>query len=72
MMHISGIFEKVEDKLFAVCIENIGEEELAVKDELDKLLNKWNDVEWLARFFNVFRKDLLKFEPTMRVKDAIK
>jgi len=72
MMHISGIFEKIEDKLFAVRIENIGEEELAAKDELDKLLDKWKDVEWLARFFTAFRKDLLKFEPTMRVKDAIK
>ena len=71
-MHISGIFEKIEDKLFAVRIENIGEEELAAKDELDKLLDKWKDVEWLARFFTAFRKDLLKFEPTMRVKDAIK
>jgi len=36
-MQISGIFEKIEDKLFAVRIENIGEEELAANDKLDDL-----------------------------------
>jgi hypothetical protein len=60
-----AIFEKVKDRLFAACFEADG------KDELDKTLDFWRDVELLREFFIYYRQDLNKFESTMKVKSAI-
>jgi hypothetical protein len=60
-----AIFEKVKNRLFAACFEVEG------KDELDKTLDFWRDVELLREFFIYHRHDLSKFEPTMKVKNAV-
>ena len=65
-MRIISIFEKVEDRLFAVCFEGSN------RDELDKALDSWRDIEELRKFFNHSREDLSKFDITLKVKDAVK
>jgi hypothetical protein len=65
-MVIASIFEKFKDRLYAV---QFGTES---KDELDKTLDFWRDAEEVREFFNLFREDLNKFEPGMKVKEAVK
>lgn len=60
------IFEKEKDRLFAACFEPDH------KDELDKAFDSWRDLEGLRAFFMYYRDDLSRFEPTMKVKDAVK
>jgi len=60
------IFEKEPDSLFAACFEP------EQKDELDKALDFWRDFEQLRAFFMQYQKDLNKFAPEMKVKDAVK
>ena len=65
-MRIISIFEKIQDRLFAVCFEGNN------RDELDRALDSWRDVEELRKFFNHSREDLSKFDITLKVKDAVK
>jgi hypothetical protein len=63
-MHVIAIFEKVKNKLFAVCFES--------KDELDMALDFWRDLEQLREFFIHYREDLSLFDPALKVKTAVK
>ena len=65
-MRIISIFEKIEDRLFAVCFKG------SDRDELDRALDSWRDVEWLREFFNRSREDLSKFDLTLKVKHAVR
>lgn len=60
------IFEKEKDRLFAACFEP------DQTDELDTALDFWRDFEQLRTFFMQYQKDLNKFAPEMKVKDAVK
>ena len=66
-MRITSIFEKVEDRLFAVSFNEFGP-----NDELNNALDYWRDIEQLREFFNQYREDLTKFEPAMKVKEAVR
>lgn len=61
-----SIFEKEQDGLFAARFEP------NQKDELDKALDFWRDVEQLRAFFIQHQKDLSKFAIDINVKDAVK
>jgi|SRR5579859_2215464 len=65
------IFEKEKDRLFAACFEP-GEPITGAKDELDKTLDFWRDIELLREFFMQYRQDLSDFEPAMKVNAAVK
>lgn len=62
------IFEKIKDKLFAACFE----ESDPLRDELDKTLDFWRDLEQLREFFTHYREDLGKFDLTLKIKTAVK
>ena len=42
------------------------------RSELDKILECWRDVEWIRGFFIQYREDLKEFEPTLKVKPAVR
>ncbi len=65
-MNRLAIFEKEKDRLFAACFEP------GQKDELDKALDFWHDLEELRAFFMQYREDLSRFEPAWKVKDAVR
>lgn len=65
-MVIAAIFEKFKDRLYAVRFE------AESKDELDMALDYWRDTEAVRAFFSLYREDLNKFEPGMKVKEAVK
>lgn len=65
-MVIAAIFEKFKDRLYAARFE------AESKDELDKALDYWRDTEAVRAFFSLYREDLNKFEPGMKVKEAVK
>lgn len=65
-MRISGIFEKINGRLFAAKFDN------AVGDELDRALTAWRDVEYLRSFFMEYGKDLDHFDRSMKVQKAVR
>jgi hypothetical protein len=76
-MRIISIFEKVKERLYAVRFE--AEDRIldqtnadSEQDELEKALGSWKDVIWLREFFMKYRADLQKYEPTIKVGEAVR
>ncbi|MEI9918554.1 MAG: hypothetical protein WDO14_07105 [Bacteroidota bacterium] len=61
-MKINGIFEKINGRLFAAHFDN------SDVDELDKAFDSWREVSLVYDFFTTYRSDLMKLDPTMKVK----
>lgn len=84
-MRIRTIFECGGRYLYAVLFEEtdgvhdpefysdiLGEQENLAKNEFDKALDRWQDVEYLRTFFAKYRSDLTSFDSTLSVNSAIK
>jgi hypothetical protein len=84
-MRIRTIFECGGKHLYAVLFEETdgikdpefcsdieGEQENLNKNEFDKALDRWQDVEYLKVFFNKYRSDLTSFDSTISVPNAVK
>lgn len=83
-MRIRTIFECGGKHLYAVLFEetdgikdpefysNIeGEKENSTKNEFDKALDRWQDVEYLRLFFIKYRTDLSSFDSAISVSNAV-